>query len=44
VLLIGNGEFGDRLEELVQVHKVKADILRHEWGEGPDVSDVEWKK
>ena len=43
VLLISNGEFGGRLEELLQIHKVKADILRYEWGELPDVSDVEKK-
>jgi 2-aminoethylphosphonate-pyruvate transaminase len=43
VLLISNGEFGDRLEELLQIHKVKADILKYEWGKRPDVSDVERK-
>jgi 2-aminoethylphosphonate-pyruvate transaminase len=43
VLLISNGEFGDRLEELLQIHKVKADILKYDWGTRPDVSDVERK-
>jgi len=43
VLLISNGEFGGRLEELLQIHEVKADILKYEWGQLPDVSDVERK-
>ncbi len=41
VLLISNGEFGGRLEELLQIHEVKADILKYEWGERVDISDVE---
>ena len=43
VLLISNGEFGNRLKELLQIHKVKADTLMYDWGELPDVSDVERK-
>jgi 2-aminoethylphosphonate-pyruvate transaminase len=41
VLLISNGEFGGRLEELLQIHEVKADILKYEWEDLVDVSDVE---
>jgi 2-aminoethylphosphonate-pyruvate transaminase len=41
VLLINNGEFGGRLEELLQIHAVKANILKYEWGELPNVADVE---
>ena len=43
VLLINNGEFGGRLEELVQIHGVRADILTYEWGQLPDVSEIERK-
>jgi 2-aminoethylphosphonate-pyruvate transaminase len=43
VLLISNGEFGGRLEELLRIHEVKADVLKYEWGELPDVLDVENK-
>ena len=43
VLLISNGEFGGRLEELLQIHDVRADILKYEWGARPDVSDIEQK-
>ncbi len=42
-LLINNGEFGNRLEELLQIHEVKATVLNYEWGERPKVSDVEEK-
>jgi 2-aminoethylphosphonate-pyruvate transaminase len=41
VLLISNGEFGGRLDELLQIHEAKADILNYKWGELPDVTDVE---
>jgi 2-aminoethylphosphonate-pyruvate transaminase len=41
VLLINNGEFGCRLEELFQIHEVKTTVLNCEWGEAPRVSDIE---
>jgi 2-aminoethylphosphonate-pyruvate transaminase len=41
VLLISNGEFGGRLEELLGIHEVKTDILKYEWGQLPDVTNVE---
>lgn len=43
VLLICNGEFGGRLEELCHIHTVKSDILKYDWGELPDVADIEKK-
>ncbi len=43
VLLIKNGEFGGRLEELLQIHEVKADILAYEWGDLPHLADIEKK-
>ena len=41
VLLVSNGEFGGRLEELLQIHEVKAHILKYEWGEQPEVAHIE---
>jgi 2-aminoethylphosphonate-pyruvate transaminase len=41
VLLIHNGEFGGRLEELLQIHNIKTNILKYEWGQRPDVSEIE---
>ena len=43
VLLISNGEFGGRLAELLRIYDVKADILNYEWGQLPDVSEIEAK-
>ena len=41
VLLVNNGTFGSRLEELLQVHEVKTRVLNDEWGERPQVADIE---
>ncbi len=41
VLLINNGEFGGRLEELLQIHHVKTTVLHYEWGEVPAPEHVE---
>ena len=43
VLLIKNGEFGGRLEELLQIHEVKTTVLRFDWGELPKLADIETK-
>lgn len=43
VLLIKNGEFGERLEELLQIHEVKATVLQYDWGEQPELADIEAK-
>ncbi len=41
VLLISNGEFGERLEELLEIHRVNKVVLRYDWGALPDVAEVE---
>jgi 2-aminoethylphosphonate-pyruvate transaminase len=41
VLLINNGEFGCRLEELLEVHGVKATVLNYEWGRLPNLEEIE---
>lgn len=41
VLLIKNGEFGERLEELLEIHEVKTTSLSYDWGVGADVADIE---
>lgn len=40
-LLVKNGEFGCRLEEILDIHGVKTTVLNYEWGTRPEVSDVE---
>ncbi len=41
VLLVNNGEFGCRLEELLQIHEVKTTVLHYEWGASPRLADIE---
>ncbi len=41
VLLIKNGEFGERLEELLGIHEVKTTIIQYDWGALPDITDIE---
>ena len=41
VLLVNNGEFACRLEELLLIHDVKNTVLNYEWGEKLLVSDIE---
>lgn len=41
VLLIHNGEFGGRLEELLQIHQIQTTVLRYEWGEVPEPKHVQ---
>jgi len=43
VLLISNGEFGERLEELLQIHEIKATVLSYDWGTLPEVAEIETK-
>jgi len=40
-LLVNSGEFGCRLEELLDIHEVKATVLRCDWGIRPDLRDIE---
>jgi 2-aminoethylphosphonate-pyruvate transaminase len=41
VLLINNGEFGCRLEELLQIHEVKTTVLNYDWGQRPNLVEIE---
>jgi len=41
VLLIKNGEFGERLAELLAIHEVKTTTVSCDWGTSVDVSDIE---
>lgn len=40
-LLVNNGEFGCRLEEILDIHGVKTTVLDYEWGARAEASDVE---
>jgi len=40
-LLINNGEFGCRLEDILDVHGIKKIVLGYEWGKKPDLSEIE---
>lgn len=41
VLLINNGEFGDRLQELLRIHAVDTSVVRYEWGDTVKIADIE---
>lgn len=41
VLLVKNGEFGERLAEISKIHGVKTTIIPYDWGACVDISDVE---
>jgi 2-aminoethylphosphonate-pyruvate transaminase len=40
ILVVTNGAFGDRLEEIAALHQIPRVTLRYRWGELPDPSDV----
>jgi 2-aminoethylphosphonate-pyruvate transaminase len=40
LLVIANGAFGDRLDEIAALHGIPRVVLRWPWGELPDVRDV----
>lgn len=40
VVVVSNGFFGERIREVLLTHRVKAELVASEWGEGPDVSGV----
>lgn len=40
-LLLTNGEFGNRLEEMLNIHHIKSTVLRYEYGVKPDLAEVE---
>jgi 2-aminoethylphosphonate-pyruvate transaminase len=41
VLLINNGVFGDRLEEMLDIHEVKTTVLRYDWGDQARPEDID---
>jgi len=41
VLLITNGEFGERLRKIVECYRLGINLLAFEWGETPSLSQVE---
>lgn len=41
VLLVNNGVFGDRLEDLLEIHGIPAKIVRYEWGQRAPAAEVE---
>jgi 2-aminoethylphosphonate-pyruvate transaminase len=41
VLLVNNGQFGGRLEELLKIHGVKTTIIRYDWGTSAEIADIE---
>ncbi|HEY5606602.1 MAG TPA: alanine--glyoxylate aminotransferase family protein [Thermoplasmata archaeon] len=40
VVVVANGFFGERVHEAFLTHRVKAEIVASEWGEGPDVAGL----
>ncbi len=40
-LLVNNGEFGCRLEEILAIHDVRTTVLNYEWGERAKGADIE---
>jgi 2-aminoethylphosphonate-pyruvate transaminase len=40
ILVVANGAFGERLEEIAQLHGIERNVLRYPWGELPDPRDV----
>ncbi|HEY2900984.1 MAG TPA: aminotransferase class V-fold PLP-dependent enzyme [Polyangia bacterium] len=40
ILVISNGAFGDRLEEIANLHELPRVVLRYPWGALPDPADV----
>jgi 2-aminoethylphosphonate-pyruvate transaminase len=40
LLVVSNGAFGERLDEIAALHHIPRVVLRHPWGETPSVRDV----
>jgi 2-aminoethylphosphonate-pyruvate transaminase len=40
ILIITNGAFGDRLEEIALLHQLPRVVLRYPWGQLPDLAEV----
>ncbi len=41
VLLITNGEFGNRLREIIECYNINLNLIEYNWGEYPKISDIE---
>jgi 2-aminoethylphosphonate-pyruvate transaminase len=41
VLLISNGEFGNRLKQIIDCYDLSLNLLEFEWGEYPDLEHIE---
>jgi len=41
VLLITNGEFGNRLKDIIECYNINYRELKYRWGEYPDLPDIE---
>ncbi len=41
ILLISNGEFGDRLKHIINCYNLGLNLLEFEWGEYPDLEKIE---
>jgi 2-aminoethylphosphonate aminotransferase len=41
ILVLANGAFGERLYEIAKLHKLKTVLMRKEWGELFDITEVE---
>ena len=41
VLLIKNGEFGDRLEEIINKYDIPKVIISFDWASYPDIAQIE---
>jgi 2-aminoethylphosphonate-pyruvate transaminase len=40
-LLLNNGEFGNRLEEMLNIHEIESTVLKYNYGVKPDLQEVE---
>ena len=40
-LVVNNGEFGCRLEEMLDVYGIPKTVLTYDWGARPDVAEIE---
>lgn len=40
VLLVKNGEFGERLHDILSCYRLRAHVLEYHWGSQPELSDI----
>jgi len=43
ILLISNGEFGNRIKEIVNCYKIPLNHIEFNWGEYPDLTKIEYE-